>query len=410
MENVRLGYDISTLSVHSPFFVVTLDCAEDAKRLIRRSILIREIVELWNDEPSMDALLESVKGSLQPFEPFRTSTFKFLVQAFGKSLTPAEQVKRIERFSFLPLEGEINLKDPAVTFCVYEDYGDYAVRGIPAPTEGPERACFGLLVATGSRSVVARFDLKKREYLGNTSMDAELSLLMANQALVKTGSFVLDPFVGTGSFLVTSAHFGAFALGSDIDGRQIRGKGDKSVKSIITQYEVEGRLVHHPWREIEFWDAIICDPPYGVRAGAKKIGRNEKLPAKTTFVKANGEMKVPQSVPYELDEVILDLIDFAAKHLVPKGRLVFWLPTIPDEYEPDDIPKHRRVRLIANSEQYFGKWARRLITMEKLSATEPDMPYSASEQEVAHARFRRKYFNLGQYLEPREAEPCNKTE
>jgi tRNA G10 N-methylase Trm11 len=40
-------------------------------------------------------------------------------------------------------------------------------------------------VALGNRDIVGRFDLKKRKYLSNTSMDAELSLIMANQALVR---------------------------------------------------------------------------------------------------------------------------------------------------------------------------------------------------------------------------------
>lgn len=39
-------------------------------------------------------------------------------------------------------------------------------------------------------------------------MDATLSLLMANQALVKPGDLVYDPFVGTGSLLVAAAKFG----------------------------------------------------------------------------------------------------------------------------------------------------------------------------------------------------------
>jgi tRNA (guanine10-N2)-methyltransferase len=81
-------------------------------------------------------------------------------------------------------------------------------------------------VAKGSRQTVNKYDLKKRKYLGTTSMDAELSLIMANQALVKSDSLVLDPFVGTGSFLITCSHFGAYTLGSDIDGQQIRGKGN----------------------------------------------------------------------------------------------------------------------------------------------------------------------------------------
>lgn len=39
-------------------------------------------------------------------------------------------------------------------------------------------------------------------------MDATLSMLMANQALVKTGDLVFDPFVGTGSLLVAAAKYG----------------------------------------------------------------------------------------------------------------------------------------------------------------------------------------------------------
>ena len=40
-------------------------------------------------------------------------------------------------------------------------------------------------LAEGSaRSLIRTFNIKTREYYGNTSMDAELSLLMANQALV----------------------------------------------------------------------------------------------------------------------------------------------------------------------------------------------------------------------------------
>jgi tRNA (guanine10-N2)-methyltransferase len=60
------------------------------------------------------------------------------------------------------------------------------------------------------------FDVKKRQYFGNTSMEAEISLLMANQTLVwflptgydsvkltrlqaSPGKLIYDPFIGTGS-------------------------------------------------------------------------------------------------------------------------------------------------------------------------------------------------------------------
>jgi tRNA (guanine10-N2)-methyltransferase len=126
----------------------------------------------------------------------------------------------------------------------------------------------------------------------------------------------LDPFVGTGSFLVACAHFQGYTMGADIDGRQLRGRSAyvnpeamtqsklpnrireckrelsmikdndrKSVYDNIQQYGMERRVVdnvvcdlaHHPWRKVALWDAIVCDPPYGVRAGAKKIGSSPMI-------------------------------------------------------------------------------------------------------------------------------------
>lgn len=48
-------------------------------------------------------------------------------------------------------------------------------------------------------------------------MDPQLSILMANQAQVKDGDFILDPFVGTGSLLIPASMFGAYTFGTDID-------------------------------------------------------------------------------------------------------------------------------------------------------------------------------------------------
>jgi tRNA (guanine10-N2)-methyltransferase len=48
--------------------------------------------------------------------------------------------------------------------------------------------------------MITKLSLKTRKFIGNTSMDPQLSLYMANQALVQNGDLVLDPFVGTGRF------------------------------------------------------------------------------------------------------------------------------------------------------------------------------------------------------------------
>lgn len=200
---------------------------------------------------------------------YKDVSFKFVVSAYNSTVSNKEQLRIINSFSYLGFDGPIDMKNPDVQFNVMEDYGSAA----PRKDVTPERQWiyFGRLVASGSRDLVQKYNLKKRKYLGTTSMDAELSLVMANQALAAPGKLIYDPFVGTGSFLFTCAHFGAYTLGSDIDGRQIRGKpGATSVQSNVEQYNLQGRVLdslvfdvcHHPWRVDNWLDAIVTGRLY----------------------------------------------------------------------------------------------------------------------------------------------------
>lgn len=63
-------------------------------------------------------------------------------------------------------------------------------------------------VADGQRDLIQVHSLKKRSFIGNTSMDAQLAIIMANQAQVKESDIILDPFVGSGSLFIPAAHFG----------------------------------------------------------------------------------------------------------------------------------------------------------------------------------------------------------
>lgn len=63
--------------------------------------------------------------------------------------------------------------------------------------------------------------------------------------------------------------------------------------------------------------------------------------------------------------------------LVPGGRLVFFLPTISDEFEHVDVPVvegMREVKFGDGSVQDFGRWGRRLITMEKTAQDDGPPP------------------------------------
>lgn len=80
-----------------------------------------------------------------------------------------------------------------------------------------------------------------------------------------------------------------------------------------------------PWRPVSggWVDSIVTDPPYGVRAGAKKQGReaghhHKEVKDKDTYI--------PSKVSYDLDEISLDLMSFAATALRDGGRLVVLVP------------------------------------------------------------------------------------
>lgn len=134
----------------------------------------------------------------------KDQSFRLTVETFNKHITQKEKIDKIETINYLPVTGQVNLKNPDVSFWYIEYYGLDTVN-IP---EHPEDILFGRWIADGRRNLIKEISLKDRKFIGNTSMDPQLSLLMANQGLVKNGDLVLDPFCGTGSILVSAAKFG----------------------------------------------------------------------------------------------------------------------------------------------------------------------------------------------------------
>lgn len=74
-----------------------------------------------------------------------------------------------------------------------------------------------------------------------------------------------------------------------------------------------------------------------------------------------------------MSEVIHSLMTFSLYMLRPGGRLVFFLPTEAAKYSEDDVPRMDGLEVVANSEQPFGSWSRRLITMRKNVAARADV-------------------------------------
>ena len=137
-----------------------------------------------------------------------------------------------------------------------------------------------------------RFDLKKRKYINTTSMDAELALVTANIAQAAPGRLFYDPFVGTAGFPIACAFFGAMTMGSDIDGRVIRGSKARNIITSFAQYAIRPRwldgfisdLTNTPLRISRCLDGIVCDPPYGIREAIKVLGRKDGLGTEALYI------------------------------------------------------------------------------------------------------------------------------
>ena len=184
----------------------------------------------------------------------------------------------------MDFKGPIRMKDAEQTFTIFEEY-DYDV-------SSPKQIYLGRFLGDGSRHAIVEYSLKQRDYINTTSMDSELALLTANLTLAAPGKIFYDPFVGTGSFPIACSHFGARTIGSDIDGRMVRGRNGKSIKTNFRQYGLLDRyldgfvsdLTHSPLRGGRWLDGIVGDPPYGVREGLKVLGTKNDSGKEIVFI------------------------------------------------------------------------------------------------------------------------------
>ena len=298
-------------------------------------------------------------------------------------------------FSVLPFEKElVDLENYEIGYKVLDNAGDGSLY-------------FGNRVACSrfnegkDETFYAKYNLKKRPYLGPTSTDHELSFLMANQGQVREGDFVYDPFVGTGSIAMALQHFKAFVFGSDLDIRVIKGYGvgRKTKNAIegldqIEKFDITTNFKFFGIPTPDFWiqdihssmlqtqravfDSIVCDPPYGVRARTHKVGIADKDRYEERKMRHKPD---PDREPDELDnfhasmkeqyaqkDIYADTLDLGSKLLRIGGRIVFlWHTDDEKSDEENKFPEHPSFEFVCSSKDVLTKHrARWLITMTKV--------------------------------------------
>jgi tRNA (guanine10-N2)-methyltransferase len=426
---------------------------EVAKIFISRGVQAKGIYELWGfastaevesrDDSTrtnasmvngtstslLPALYESLHRSTRAYSSHRWQRyqkgdglkFKFNIDSFNHSRTMAEQREVIDSFAYLDFKGVVRMKGADQEWVLFEewiprDVIDDVEDEVPHDTDTAsslsnidrklKQVFFGRQISPATlRPVCEIHDLKKRPYISTTSMDAELALITANLSLASPGKIFLDPFCGTGGFLVAAAELGAWVLGSDIDGRSFRGKSTagigKGVGRNIDKYKLASQfggcmtsdLINSPLRLNSYgspaahrWlDGIICDPPYGVREGLKVLGirrpptegedAGDSIDRRPRLIDGVPAHTLPGYVapkrPYSFDRMLDDILAFAVQTLVDGGRLAFWMPSANEDETGQEIeteiPTHEGLKLLHVCVQRFNRWSRRLIVYERVA-------------------------------------------
>ncbi|KAL8859482.1 MAG: hypothetical protein Q9178_004160 [Gyalolechia marmorata] len=399
-----INMEFLNYSQYSPHCIIRLPDEDAASKIIERSVLSKGIYELWGSGFTYAELHQDVERRTSDlWHLYRFSSFKFEIQAYQAKRPLAEQDDLIQSFRYTGFEGPIQLKNPQQTFSIFEEY--------EWGSNEPTRVYLGRLVQGSSRPILDTYTLKKRKYLSTTSMDSELALLTANLTQAALGKLFYDPFVGTGSFPIACAHFGAVSMGSDIDGRAVRGKDGVDIITNFQQYNLMDKyldsfiadLTHTPLRTARFLDGIICDPPYGVREGLKVLGSKDGGKKEIKWVDGKAahlqDHYIPPKKPYSFEAMLHDILEFAAMHLVDGGRLSLWMPTANDEEVELEIPLHPCLEIVSICVQAFNKWSRRLLTYRRLKDLDVknDRPSRHTKREEGGTAndlnsFRKRYF------------------
>lgn len=101
---------------------------------------------------------------------------------------------------------------------------------------------------------------KTRPFFHPGVLEPKLARVFVNLSRVKMGEKFLDPFCGTGGFLIEAALLGMETYGADLDKRMIKGAA-KNLK----HYGLDAELLISDARNLplKMVDAIATDPPYG---------------------------------------------------------------------------------------------------------------------------------------------------
>jgi len=188
--------------------------------------------------------------------------------------------REIGKIIFEAVKGaRVNLKSPEKTFLGILSNGNFI---------------FGLKTAEIKGGEFVKRGPSRTVFSHSAAMPPKIARCMVNLARPRAGDLVLDPFCGTGSFLVEAGLIGCRVIGFDIKRRMIEGSAQNLSACSV---EPEGLLVadaRAPPLPSNSVECIVTDPPYGTSTTTLGMRTQEVfksfLSAACDFLKRGGRI------------------------------------------------------------------------------------------------------------------------
>lgn len=92
-----------------------------AENICSRAVLVKSIIELYSTGRSYEELIQNINREKFAFEEASLDTFKFEIDARGKSLSASEKQKVINYFESFDFKAKVDLNNPKRTFVILDN-------------------------------------------------------------------------------------------------------------------------------------------------------------------------------------------------------------------------------------------------------------------------------------------------
>lgn len=200
----------------------------------RRGAYLKSCTQILFEAVSVKELCAKIRSAELYADAFRVSVVKKPRSLNLDSMMLARQIGGV-------IDGKPNLSSPQIVFMTIIT---------------SEKIWFGRLL---SESDGIWQEYNQRPHVTSSSLPARLALALVN-LVASPGEHLLDPCCGTGTIVMSAAHYGIHATGYDINPRMV-GATTKNLQ----HYSLKANVELKDAREIsEKFDAVATDLPYGI--------------------------------------------------------------------------------------------------------------------------------------------------